>query len=112
MARARRFTAGELAEVFRLDGLGVPRAEIAARFGVRVGTIAYHARRLGLCKRDRPEAADRRRRPAGGWPDGHRFHQGRAGMTPARWRALLTRRLAGEADTPWRPSSGCTRTRS
>ena len=80
--------------VFRWDRRGGPRTRLAELFGVTVGTIAYQAAKRGLRKGETPGCVDRRRRPEGGWPDDHVFHQ--SGMTPARWRALLERRIAGE----------------
>ena len=84
--------------LFRWDRRGIPRRTLAWLFGVTVGTIAWQADKRGLKKGQTPGCVDRRRRPEGGWPDDHVHVQSRAGMTPGRWRELLLRRIAGEAD--------------
>lgn len=82
--------------LFVRDAAGEPRRALAAEHGVALGTIAWQARKRQRLEGLSPGAVDRRRRPAGGWPDDHVFTQSKGGMTPARWDAALTRYAAGE----------------
>jgi hypothetical protein len=98
MGKRGRLSEEQWETLFDLDRAGVRRVELAARYGISVGTICWQARRRGRMKTGDPLAVDRRKRPAEGWAEGHVFAQSRSGMTPARWRELLDRRNAGEAD--------------
>lgn len=81
--------------LFRKDAAGVSRKELARAYGVTVGTIALQARKRAKLKGMTAGAVDRRRRPAGGWPEDHVFTQSRSGMTPALWEDCLERYLGG-----------------
>lgn len=98
MGKPSKLSEAQWEALFDLDRAGVRRGVLAQRYGISVGTICWQARKRGRMKTQDPLAVDRRRRPAQGWADDHVFAQSRSGMTPARWRDLLDRRNAGEAD--------------
>ena len=81
--------------LFRKDAEGVSRKALARAYGVTVGTIAWQARKRAKLKGQTAGAVDRRRRPAGGWPEDHVFTQSRSGMTQALWEDCLERYLGG-----------------
>ena len=98
MGKPSKLSEGQWEALFDLDRAGVGRAELAKGYGITVGTICWQARKRGRRKGGDPVAVDRRRRPVEGWAEDHVFAQSRSGMTPGRWRELLDRRNAGEAD--------------
>lgn len=97
MGRPSKLTEAHWDALFYRDAAGEPRKALAADYGVSVGTIAWQARRRRRMKGQVAGATDRRRRPAGGWPEDHVFAQSRSAMTPRRWRQLLARYVGGEA---------------
>lgn len=96
MGRPSKLTEAHWEALFYRDAAGEPRKALAADYGVSVGTICWQARKRRRMKGQVAEAADRRRRPEGGWPDDRVFPQSRSAMTPRRWRQLLARYVAGE----------------
>lgn len=81
---------------FARERAGERRADLAVELGVSISTMNWQARKRGLKRGVTPGWVDHRRRPQGGWPPDHVFHQGRARMTPRRWDDLLVRYVAGE----------------
>jgi phage terminase large subunit-like protein len=81
--------------LFAEELAGVPRRLLAPKYGVKTSTINQQARTRGLIKR-LSGAPDHRKRPAGGWPEHEPLTRSPVGMSPARWREALERRLAGE----------------
>ncbi|WP_428151122.1 hypothetical protein [Brevundimonas sp.] len=98
MGKRSKLSEEQWEALFGMDRAGVRRADLAGWYGISVGTICWQARRRGRMKGGDPVAVDRRRRPVEGWAEDHVFAQSRSGMTPGRWRQLLDRRNAGEAD--------------
>ncbi|HYC99077.1 hypothetical protein [Brevundimonas sp.] len=82
---------------FEREKAGARRGDLAVELGVSLSTMNWQAKKRGLKRGVTPGWVDRRRRPEGGWPADHVFHQGRARMTPRRWDELLARYVAGEA---------------
>lgn len=83
-ALLERYLAGEKAPALAREG------------GVTVGTLMRQARLRGMRKCDRAGAVVLSRRPAADAPDEARDPRSR--LSEGRWRALLERRIAGEAD--------------
>lgn len=81
---------------FEREKAGERRADLAVELGVSISTMNWQARKRGLKRGVTPGWIDHRRRPEGGWPPDHVFHQGRARMTSRRWDELLARYVAGE----------------
>lgn len=81
---------------FEREKAGERRADLAVELGVSISTMNWQARKRGLKRGVTPGWIDHRRRPEGGWPPDHVFHQGKARMTPRRWDELLARYVAGE----------------
>ena len=98
MGKPSKLSEEQWEALFEMDRAGVRRADLAGWYGISVGTICWQARKRGRMKGGDPLAVDRRRRPVEGWAEDHVFAQSRSGMTPGRWRQLLDRRNAGEAD--------------
>jgi len=97
MGKPSRYTDDEWDAVFAREKAGARRSELAVELGVSVSTLNWQAKKRGIRRGVTPGWVDRRRRPEGGWPADHVFAQSRGGMTPARWRTLLARYVAGEA---------------
>ena len=98
MGKPSKLSEEQWQALFDMDRAGVKRAVLAGWYGITVGTICWQARKRGRRKGGDSLAVDRRKRPAQGWAEDHVFAQSRSGMTPGRWRQLLDRRNAGEAD--------------
>ena len=81
---------------FAREKAGERWRDLAVELGVSISTMNWQARKRGLKRGVTPGWVDHRRRPEGGWPEDHVFHQGKARMTPRRWRELLARYVAGE----------------
>lgn len=81
---------------FEREKAGERRADLAVELGVSISTMNWQARKRGLKRGVTRGWIDHRRRPEGGWPPDHVFHQGKARMTPRRWDELLARYVAGE----------------
>lgn len=96
MGKPSRYSDEQWDAAFAREKAGERRGDLAVELGVSISTMNWQARKRGLKRGVTPGWVDRRRRPEGGWPEDHVFHQGKAGMTPRRWRELLARYVAGE----------------
>ena len=96
MGKPSKYTDADWDRAFAREKAGERRRDLAVELGVSVSTMNWQARKRGLKRGVTPGWIDHRRRPEGGWPEDHVFHQGRARMTPRRWRELLARYVAGE----------------
>ncbi|MDP3405203.1 MAG: hypothetical protein Q8S03_10965 [Brevundimonas sp.] len=92
MGRPSKLDEAAWGRVFGLEALGVPRAEVAERFGVSARVIGWQARKRGIV------SVDGRRRAAQDRLPGKVLAQSRSGMTPERWVELLERRNLGVRD--------------
>ncbi|MBI2262550.1 MAG: hypothetical protein HYU62_12905 [Caulobacterales bacterium] len=96
MGRPSRYSDEAWDRAFAREKAGERRGDLAVELGVSISTMNWQAAKRGLRRGVTPGWVDHRRRPEGGWPEDHVFHQGKAGMTPRRWRELLARYVAGE----------------
>ncbi|MBX9617483.1 MAG: hypothetical protein K2X25_17975 [Caulobacteraceae bacterium] len=103
MGRPSKLDEAAWGRVFGLEGLGVPRREVAERFGVTAQAIARQAKRRGVVLGDGRTRAAQDRLP------GKVLAQSRSGMTPERWVELLERRNLGVRDAVLMQTYGVSR---